>query len=138
MAHSFDVEVVAADHQVYAGKTVSVVAPAVDGYLGILSGHAPLVAALGVGEVVITPPGNEKPVEIAVSGGFVRVEHDTVIILADTAELAAQIDIERAEQARVRAEARLTERQRTDIDFDRAQASLARAINRLRIARRGL
>lgn len=136
MAHPFDIEIVAADHKVWAGPTVSVVVPAVDGYLGILSGHAPLVAALGIGEVVITPPGNESPVEVAVSGGFVRVDHDTVTILADTAELVTQIDIERAEQARVRAEERLREHS-ADIDFDRAQAALLRALNRLRIVRRG-
>jgi F-type H+-transporting ATPase subunit epsilon len=136
MAHPFDIEIVAADPKVWAGPTVSVVVPAVDGYLGILSGHAPLVAALGIGEVVITPPGNESPVEVAVSGGFVRVDHDTVTILADTAELVTQIDIERAEQARVRAEERLREHS-ADIDFDRAQAALLRALNRLRIVRRG-
>ena len=136
MAHPFDTEVVAADHKVYSGQAISLVAPAVDGYLGILAGHAPLIASLTVGELRITPP-DATPVEIAISGGFIRVEHDRVTILADTAELATEIDIERAQHAKERAEERLKAHV-PEVDFERAQAALLRAINRLRVVRRGL
>jgi F-type H+-transporting ATPase subunit epsilon len=136
MAHPFEIEVVAADHKVYSGQAVSLVVPSVDGYLGILSGHAPLVAALTVGELTITLPDG-TPVEIALGGGFIRVDHDRVTILADTAELAKEIDLDRAQRALARAEARVHEPS-TDIDVDRARMALLRAINRLRVAQRGL
>ena len=136
MALPFDVEVVAADHKVFGGQAVSLVAPAADGYLGILAGHAPLIAALTVGELRITPP-DTAPVEFAISGGFIRVEHDRVTVLADTAELATEIDVERALRAKERAEERLKTRD-SEVDFNRAQTALLRALNRLRIARRGL
>lgn len=138
MAHTFDVDVVAADHKVYSGQAVSAVVPAADGYLGILPEHAPLVAALKVGELTITPP-DASPIVLAVSGGFLRVDHDKVTILADTAELAADIDLERAQRAKERAEERLRAPGRElDIDVERALTALERALNRLRIARRGL
>jgi len=113
-----------------------VVAPAADGYLGILSGHAPLVAALTVGELTITPPEAE-PIEIALSGGFLRVDGDNVLILADTAELAKEIDIERAQRAVERAETRLREGP-AETDIEHARMAMLRALNRLRVARRGL
>lgn len=133
MALPFDIEVVAADHKVYSGQAVSVVAPGADGYFGIMAEHAPMIAALKVGILDITPPENLPTVEFAISGGFLRVDHDRVTILADTAELATEIDIERARQAMERAEERL-HAPGTDINVDRAQAALMRALNRLRVA----
>jgi F-type H+-transporting ATPase subunit epsilon len=133
MAHPFDVAVVAADHKVYSGQAVSVVVPAADGYLGILAGHAPLVAALQIGEVRIIQPDHEVEI-IAVSGGFVRVDQGNVTVLADTAERSIDIDVLRAEQAVARAEERLRGTA-GEIDLTRASAALMRAMNRLRVAR---
>lgn len=133
MAHPFEVEIVAADRRLYSGQAESLVIPGTDGYFGVLSGHAPLVSALAVGELIIKPPG--KPAMLmAVAGGFAEVLPDHVVILADAAELAEEIDIERARQARERAEERLRERGGGEMDIDRAQAALMRAINRLRVA----
>ena len=135
MEHAFDVEVVAADRKVYSGRAVSLTAPGGDGYFGVLHGHAPLVSTLQVGEVTLIPADTNTPLLLAVSSGFVEVTPDRVVILADTAELAEEIDVARASQARERAEARLREHTE-DVDFDRAAGSLARAINRMRVAER--
>ncbi|MHB0938072.1 MAG: ATP synthase F1 subunit epsilon [Armatimonadota bacterium] len=132
MPHAFDIEVVAVDHKVYTGQAVSVTIPGADGYFGILSGHAPLIASLGVGVITIAPPTGQ-PVVLAVSGGFAEVVDDHVTILAETAELAHEIDVERARLAVERARGRLVGVEE-GTDFDRARAALMRALNRLRVA----
>lgn len=132
MAHPMDIEVVVVDHKVYGGTAVSVIVPGADGYFGVLSGHAPLIASLGVGMLTVTPPTGQ-PVVLAVSGGFAEVVSDHVTILAETAELAEQIDIERARLALERARARLAGAEE-GTDIDRARAALMRALNRLRVA----
>jgi F-type H+-transporting ATPase subunit epsilon len=111
-----------------------VVAPGRLGYFGVLPGHAPLLATLGVGEVTYRVGRDEH--HVAVSGGFAEVRNDKVIILADSAEAPADIDRARAERARDRAEARLTGRSQDEIDYTRASAALARALNRLQVAGR--
>ena len=137
MAAIYEVVVVSADRQLFCGPAVSLVAPGVDGYFGVLAGHAPLIAALGIGELDITSPDGTE-LAIAIEGGFVEVTPDRVEILADAAELAEDIDIERARLAAQRAEELLREKS-TDVNFDRAQLALLRALNRLRVAeRRGL
>ncbi|HEX2948905.1 MAG TPA: F0F1 ATP synthase subunit epsilon [Armatimonadota bacterium] len=134
----FTVEIVSADRKLYSGEAVSITIPGADGYFGVLRGHAPLVSAMMIGEITITPPDNKPPIIFAVSGGFAEVSAEHVVILADTAELAEEIDVERARLAKERAEERLQEAG-GDIDVTRAQAALMRAINRLRVAtRRGL
>ncbi|MHB9131898.1 MAG: ATP synthase F1 subunit epsilon [Armatimonadota bacterium] len=133
MALGFTVEVVSADRKIFSGQATSLVVPAQDGYLGILRGHAPLIAALTIGAVTIIPANNTPPIEIAVDGGFVEVAAEHVTILADSAELASDIDVERARMAKERAEERLRAAG-GDIDVDRAKAALLRAINRLRLA----
>lgn len=135
MANSFTVDVVAADKKLFSGDAVSLLAPGADGYFGVLRGHAPLVAALQVGELEITPADNRGKILIAVSGGFIEVTQEHVEVLADSAELAAEIDLERARQAHQRAEERLRQ-PGEDIDVERAEAALARASNRLRVAER--
>ena len=136
MARSFQVEVVSADRKLYSGTAISLVAPGIDGYFGVLHGHAPLVAALKVGELVITTADPTVPqLFFAVSAGFIEVTQECVTILADSAELATQIDRERAQQAKERAE-ELLRKSSSDTDVARAQAALARAINRLRTAAR--
>ena len=112
-----------------------VVVPGIEGYFGVLPGHAPFLTTLGIGEVMyrVGLDGHY----LAVSGGFAEVRNDKVIVLADTAERPEEIDRARAERARERAEQRLSGRSQEDVDFARAAAALARALARLQVAGRG-
>jgi F-type H+-transporting ATPase subunit epsilon len=112
-----------------------VVVPGSEGYFGVLPGHAPLLATLGIGELRYRAGREEY--HLAVVGGFAEVRNDKVIVLADSAETPADIDRTRAERARERAEVRLSGRSQEDIDYARATAALARALTRLQVAGRG-
>lgn len=127
-----ELEVVTAERRVLRERAESVILPATNGYLGILPGHAPLIAGLSVGILQFGERQKEKR-RMAVSGGFVEVANDRVTVLADTAELAEEIDLERARQAAARAERRLRERS-AHIDYHRAEMALRRAINRIKAA----
>ena len=109
------------------------VAPGIEGELGILPHHAPLLTALQPGELRIKKDGEEE--SMAVTGGFLEVRRDRVIILADAAERVEEIDIERAEAARRRAEERLRTRGE-GVDVAGAEAAMKRALMRLKVARR--
>ncbi|HEY5724526.1 MAG TPA: F0F1 ATP synthase subunit epsilon [Methylomirabilota bacterium] len=116
-----------------------VVAPGIEGYFGVLPGHAALLTTLGSGEVSYRTGQTEK--HLLVAGGFAEVQPDRVIILAEVAEAPEEIDRERAERARQRAEARLAGRhppgsEGEEIDFDRALAALGRALARIMVAGR--
>ena len=134
MATRFQLEVVTPDRTVFSGEVVSLVAPAAAGYLGVLANHAPLLTGLGLGEARATD-AEGRDVHFAVSGGFLQVADNHAIMLADAAERADEIDIARAEAARRRAQELRAERSRSDATFAVAEAALARAVNRLRIAR---
>lgn len=126
--------IVTPDHQV-ARETVSGVSiPGKNGYLGILPGHSPLLSELKVGELSYVREGVTH--YLAVSWGFAEVLPDRVIMLAETAERAEEIDVERAEQAKQRAEERLKRLTDPEIDMERARAALDRALTRLQVARR--
>ncbi|MGB3329677.1 MAG: F0F1 ATP synthase subunit epsilon [Thermomicrobiales bacterium] len=128
------VEVVTGERIVFQMDDVDMaVVPGVDGMLGILPGHAQLISLLQNGELRVKKGGAEE--SIVVFGGFVEVSHDRVTILADTAERASEIDLERAEAARARAEE--TKRNRADaVSIAEAEAALRRAAVRLRIGQR--
>jgi F-type H+-transporting ATPase subunit epsilon len=112
-----------------------VVVPGSLGYFGVLPGHAPLLATLGIGEV--TYRAGREEYHVAVAGGFAEVRNDKVIILADVAETPGDIDRARAERARDRAESRLAGRAtQEEIDYTRAMCALARALTRLQVAGR--
>jgi len=130
---SLSVEIVTGERVVYERDDVSmVVAPGAEGSLGILPSHAPLVSLLKEGELRVVSGGDEE--SIAVHGGFIEVVNNKVVVLADTAERASEIDLERAEAARVAAEEALRNvRERQDIA--RAEAALRRAAVRLRVGR---
>jgi F-type H+-transporting ATPase subunit epsilon len=125
------VSVVTPDGPVYEADVEMVSAKAQSGELGILPGHIPMVAPLQIGAVRLKKGGNTELV--AVSGGFLEVRPDQVTILAQAAEKAEDIDVERAKAAKARAEKRLQSKQ-DDIDFKRAELALKRAINRLNVA----
>ena len=128
------VEIVTGERVVYTEDDVDmVVAPGIDGVLGILPRHAPLITILSSGELRIKKGGGEQ--SIVVFGGFMEVTPDRVIVLADTAEQVEEIDLARAEEARRRAETAIAQRGSTE-DAEAALASLRRASLRLSIGQR--
>jgi F-type H+-transporting ATPase subunit epsilon len=133
VADRLTLEITTPMRMVVAEEVDEVVAPGIEGYFGVLPGHAPFLTTLGVG-VVTYRIGREEQ-HLAVAGGFAEVRNDKVIILADTAERPAEIDRSRAERAKERAERRLSGRSQEDIDFARAQIALIRALTRLQVAR---
>jgi len=126
-------EIVTAERLVYSEDVDILVAPGIDGELGILPRHAPLLTVLQPGEIRVTKEGNES--FIAVSGGFLEVMSNTVTILANTAEHVEEIDEERAEAALKRAEERIASSQ-SDMDLQRAMASLRRSQARIGVVTR--
>jgi F-type H+-transporting ATPase subunit epsilon len=126
------VSVVTPDGPVYESDVEMVSTKAQSGELGILPGHIPMVAPLAIGVVRMKKNGKEQDL-IAVSGGFLEVRPDKVTILAQAAEKAEDIDVERALRAKERAEQRMREQKAEDIDFRRAELALQRAINRLTV-----
>jgi F-type H+-transporting ATPase subunit epsilon len=127
-------DIVTAEQSVYSEDVDMVIAPGVQGQLGILPHHAPLMTMLEPGELVVRKGSEEF--YLAVSGGFLEVRPDRVIVLADSAERAEEIDIARAEEAKRRAEKRLEERYVPEVDAARAEAALRRSLIRLKIAER--
>ena len=126
-------EIVSAERVVYSEDVDILVAPGIDGELGILPRHAPLLTVLRPGEIRVVKDGQES--YIAVSGGFMEVLGNKVTILADAAEYAEEIDIERTELALKRAQERV-ESSGSDADLERAMASIRRSQARLNVARR--
>jgi len=124
-------DVVTAERSVFSGEVDMVVAPGVQGQLGVLPHHAPLMTILQPGELLIKE-GNEEHV-LVIGGGFLEVRPDRVIVLADAAERAEEIDVQRAEEAKRRAQERLKSHPK-DLDETRAEAALRRAMIRLTVA----
>ncbi len=123
-------DVVTAERVVFSDDVDVVVAPGVEGQLGILPHHAPLMTTLQPGELMIRKGETESL--LAISGGFLEVRPDRVIILADAAERVEEIDIARAEEAKHRAEEALS-RHAPGIDAARAEAALHRSLIRLKV-----
>lgn len=130
MAKSFHLEIVTPDRSLLSEEVVSLVAPGVEGYLGVLANHAPLVTELGVGILRLRYPDDTEE-NVAISGGFMEVANNRVLVLADAAERPQDIDIQRAKEALLRARQRLYD---PTMDHERARAALERAINRLKVA----
>ena len=126
-------EITTAEKQVYADEVEALVAPGIDGELGILPHHAPLMTGLQPGEIMIRKDGQDS--YLMVSGGFMEVMANQVTILADAAERSEEIDEERAQEAMRRAQERLASRE-SDQDLEMAVASIRRAEVRLKVARR--
>jgi F-type H+-transporting ATPase subunit epsilon len=129
---SLKVDIVTAERVVYSADVDEVIAPGAAGQLGILPHHAPLMTVLQAGELVVRKGGQEDI--LAISGGFLEVRPDHVIVLADQAERAEEIDITRAAEARKRAEQHLQDRHATGLDATMAEAALRRALVRLSVA----
>jgi F-type H+-transporting ATPase subunit epsilon len=127
-------DIVTVERLVYSDYVDMVIAPGIEGELGILPQHAPLITALTFG-VLRVKRGNEE-LDFAIGGGFLEVLPDHVTILADSAERAEEIDLERAEAARRRAEDSLRTQQPGEADLQRASAALRRSLIRIKVARR--
>jgi len=133
------IEIVTAERIVRTEAAVDIlIAPGSEGQLAILPRHAPLMTTLEYGELIFRRGGEES--SFAIGGGFLEVHSNHVTILADAAEAAEDIDVTRAEEARTRAEERLRglqeDQQVSDAELARAQASMQRALLRLRVAER--
>ena len=127
-------EIVTPERQVFSEEVDSVVCPGVEGELGVLPNHAPLLTTLGVGELRIRRGGEEE--FFAIAGGFLQVRPDRVVVMAETADMASEIDVEKAQEARREAERALAEGFEEPADLARARASLQRALLRIRVAER--
>jgi F-type H+-transporting ATPase subunit epsilon len=132
---SIQLIVVTPERQLLRESVVEVTFPGLDGQLGILPGHAPLMTELGVGELSYRTSTSSQPVVLAVISGFAEVLPDRVTVLAETAERAEEIDLARAEEAKARAEKRLAAGD-SNIDWDRANIALQRSVIRIQIARK--
>lgn len=124
------IKIVTPARVVYSKEADMVVAPATLGYLGILADHAPLVTSLDIG-IMKVKSGKEEET-LAVSGGFLEVKNNQVVVLAEAAEKATEIDRDRAEEARKRAEKRLADKA-AETDMIRAELALKRALNRIKV-----
>ncbi len=132
---SLRLEIVTPDQIVLSTDVDYVGAPGVDGEFGVLAGHIPLLTALSIGTLVYRTGNKDNYVFVA--GGFFEVADNKISILAQAAELAENIDVERAEKAKARAEERLQQAKQQDgIDVARAEHAMKRALMRLQTARK--
>ena len=127
-------EIVTPEKQAYADEVDSVVLPGTEGELGVLPHHAPLVSTLGIGELRIRKGGVEE--SFAIVGGFLQVLPDKVVVMAETADMAAEIDLEKAQEARREAERALESGYEEGADLAMARAQLQQALLRIRLAER--
>ncbi|CAI8028190.1 ATP synthase epsilon chain [Geodia barretti] len=126
-------QIITAEREVFSGEVDALVAPGVAGQLGILPNHAPLMTVLEPGELLVRTGGDDS--YLALSGGYLEVLGNQVIVLADAAEDVDEIDEARAQEALARAQERISSRE-TDIELEQAVASLRRAQVRVTVARR--
>jgi F-type H+-transporting ATPase subunit epsilon len=126
-------DIVTAERTVFSDEVDIIVAPGIEGQLGILPHHAPLMTMLQPGELLVRKGGDE--ISMAITGGFLEVRPDRVIVLADAAERVEEIDVARAEAAKRRAEERL-KHPAPGVDVTRAETALKRAITRLGVVER--
>ncbi len=135
MAEKLQLEVVTPDRLVVSETVDIVMAMGAQGEFGILPGHVPFLTPLQAGELRYRK--NNQLEYMAVSGGFAEVSNNKVTVLAEAAERAREIDLDRAKRARERAEKRLARAKSEALDYIRAEAALKRSLLRLRVAEKG-
>ena len=133
LPETIELSVVTPERQLVRESVVEVTIPGLEGELGVLPGHAPLITELGIGELSYRTATSSQPISLAVIRGFAEVLPDRVTVLAETAERAEEIDMERAEAAKARAEKRLASND-ANIDWDRATIALQRSLIRIQVA----
>ena len=127
-------EIVTPEKLAYQDEVDSVQLPGSEGELGVLPHHAPLVSTLGAGELRLRKGGQEET--FAIVGGFLQVLPDKVVVMAETADLASEIDLEKAQEARRKAEQALESGYVEGADLSAARAALQTALLRIRVAER--
>ena len=129
-------KIVTPEKRIYENEIFQVTIPTMDGEITILPNHIPLVSVLKAGELKIKDKAGEQ--QMAVSGGFLEVkDHNEVIVLADHADRASEIDIQKAEEAKERAEQEMKKLENAqDVDYAKLQAVIDRELNKLRIAKK--
>jgi len=127
-------EIVTPERLAYSDDVDMVLVPGSEGELGILPHHTPLVSLLGLGELKIRKDGHEEV--FAIVGGFLQVRPDKVVVMAETASLASEIDLEKAQEARKEAQRALESGFREGSDLSTARASLQHALLHVRVAER--
>ena len=127
-------EIVTPERLAYSDTVDSVQLPGSEGELGVLPHHAPLVSTLGIGELRIRKGGTEE--SFAIVGGFLQVRPDKVVVMAETADMASEIDLDKAQEARHEAERALESGFSEGADLSAARAALQQALLRIRVAER--
>ncbi|MHB8959851.1 MAG: F0F1 ATP synthase subunit epsilon [Candidatus Limnocylindrales bacterium] len=127
-------EIVTPERMAYSDDVDMVLVPGVEGELGILPHHTPLVSLLGLGELTIRKGGQEE--SFAIVGGFLQVRPDKVVVMAETASLASEIDLERAQEARREAQRALDSGFHEGVDLASARAAMQQALLHIRVAER--
>ena len=140
MAEDLIVDIVVPDEHVFQGNAEIVRAPGVEGSFEVLKDHAPMIAAFGIGTLVVKTEDAHRFADMfddriifATSGGFLEVLDNRVTVIAETAEPASEIDVDRARTAEERALKRLRQED-VPVDQGRAEEALERARNRVRVA----
>jgi F-type H+-transporting ATPase subunit epsilon len=134
MADAIHLDILTPEKVVFSDSIETVTAPGSLGEFGVLPGHAALVTTLEIGEVAIKKDNREY--WLAISGGFAEVGNDKVTILAEAAELAQEIDIKRAEAAKIQAEEKLKSLSSDDSQFSEVVLALKKATNRIKVSAR--
>jgi F-type H+-transporting ATPase subunit epsilon len=127
-------EIVTPERLAYSDTVDSVQLPGSEGELGVLPHHAPLISTLGVGELRIRKGGSEE--SFAIVGGFLQVRPDKVVVMAETADMSSEIDLEKAQESRREAERALESGYHEGADLSAARAALQQALLRIRVAER--
>ena len=131
---TIQLDIVTPERLAYSDEVDAVTLPGSEGELGVLPHHTPLVSTLGVGELRIRKGGTEE--SFAIFGGFLQVLPTKVVVLAETADMASEIDLEKAQEARREAEQALESGYHEGADLSAARAELAQALIRIRVAGR--
>lgn len=130
--NTFLLEIVTPERVVFSQQVDNVIVRGTEGEFGVMAGHLPLVTPIKIAPITVKSGSNRT--EIAVNGGFIEVQKEKAIILAESAELPQDIDLDRANAAKERAELRLSSGGKDQIDEARAQVALQRAITRINVA----
>ncbi len=131
---TFTLEIVTPDRKFFEDEVEMIIVRGTEGDLGIYKNHSPLVTSLAIGRIKIKQNG--KFVEAAIAGGYIEVDREKSTIVTDSAEWPEEIDVERAKEAKKRAEERLKHKSKSEVDLIRAEVALRKAVNRLDVVDR--